>query len=212
MLIANSYIKTVTVGLVIAVLQACAGLPSLQRLPDVHGKVLHETNDTAIEDAVVVVMWRGKPANDEEASTLCYHVRTGLTDGEGRFHIQGWRPSMEYQQLLETEVSVYAYKADYRTSELSSHTPPEKNYIYYLTPVKDIDSDEGIEQRLRDLQRLVGQTSCDLEGDSKTNLDPLYEAIVTEADKIAKTDAQKHIVERIRNWHTFVAGEKDKSS
>ncbi|HEY5601804.1 MAG TPA: hypothetical protein VIM41_01720 [Gammaproteobacteria bacterium] len=190
----------------VLLLVAASGCSSLGiKYPEMRGRVLHEIHDTPIPATTVVALWRGKPNTTAGVKAICYHVETTVSNEKGLFTIPAWRESGEFNDLAEKAVHVYAYRKTYRASELTSQIITPKNYIYYLAKPRALD-DETVarQERLRYLQLLVGDTLCDLEGKSRGNLQPMYTAIVQEAEELAVTEQDREVVQKIKSWLSFV--------
>lgn len=174
------------------------------------GRALHETRDTPLPHTYIVALWQGKKTKGNSESEVCYHVEQTRADDKGYFTIPQWREPSEYEDLNDKTIHIAAYRKRYRTSELTSEILTDKNYIYYLTKPRIADDDkQAREKRLRYLQSLVGRTTCDLQGDSKVNLEPMYRAIVAEAEQIAVTDQDQQIVQKLKSWLSYVTPKQD---
>ncbi len=175
------------------------------KYPEMHGRVMHEIHDAPLPHTYIVALWKGKQSTDAGAKTVCYHVKNTVSDEKGFFKIPFWREPGEFGDLQDKAVHVFGYRKRYRTSELTSEIITPKNYIYYLAKPRSSDNETtDREERLRYLQQLLGDTLCDLKGDSRVNLIPMYEAIVDEAESIAKTDNDRKIVQKLKSWLSFV--------
>ena len=187
-------------------LAGCGMMTALtsHKWPAVDGRVIDEIQDSAIQDAIVVALWRGKE-NSSTNRWICYHVEYTLTDKKGDFEIPSWRETKEYKHIFDKSITILAFKPSYRTSELTTAIPTNKNYIYYLALTRNNNTKEWRDERLRYLQKLIGQTSCDIQGNSKANLQQLYSMIVAEAEGIALTEDERQVVNQLKNWQSFVS-------
>jgi len=175
-----------------------------------HGRVLHEIHDKPLSNTILVALWKGKPANSPSEKMICYHVEDAVSDDKGFFTIPTWDEPGEFKNLKDKTIHVYGYRKRYRISELTSEIITPKNYIYYLAKPRRIDDkDKAREARLRYLQQLVGETLCDLKGESRANLKPLYTAIVAEAETLVVTDQDRQTVQKLKSWLSFVTFEED---
>ena len=175
-----------------------------------HGRVLHEIHDKPLSNTILVALWKGKQQSGSNKKTICYHVEYTVSDENGFFTVPNWREPGEFKHLKDKTVHVYGYKKRYRTSELTSEIITPKNYIYYLAkPRKTDDETEAREARLRYLQQLIGETTCDLKGESRANLKSMYAAIVAEAEALAITDKDRQIVQKLKSWLSFVTIEEE---
>ncbi len=173
--------------------------------PEMHGRVLHEIHDAPLPHTMVVALWKGNLGNPGEGKTICYHVENTTSDDKGFFIIPDWREPSQFEDLNDRNVHVYAYRKRYRTSELTKEIITPKNYNYYLSKPRDMDDeDQARKDRLRYLQQLVGDTICDLKGDSRANLIPMYTAIVEEAEELAVTEQDQQVVQKLKSWLSFV--------
>lgn len=188
---------------------ACSVLGT--KYPEMRGRVLHEIHDKPIPDTMVVALWKGTEGSGDNKKTVCYHVEYTQADDKGFFSFPEWRESSSYDHLKDTKIYVYAFHKHYRTSELTKQVITEKNYNYYLAKPREIeDENKAREDRLRYLQQFVGDTTCDLEGESRTNLKPMYAAIVEEAEQIAVTDKDRQMALRLKSWLAFVTPPEEK--
>ena len=195
--------------LVTLAISACGILGT--KYPEMHGRVLHEIHDKPIPDTIVVALWKGLEGTGDGAKTVCYHVEQTETDDKGYFTIPNWREPSSYDHLKDRKIYAYAFHKHYRTSELSKQIITDKNYIYYLAKPRQVDDEnKARENRLRYLQQLVGDTTCDLEGDSRVNLKPMYSAIVEEAEQLVVTEKDRLIVQQLKSWLAFVTPPEEK--
>jgi hypothetical protein len=173
--------------------------------PEMYGRVLHEIHDAPMSNTIVVALWKGTEGDPGEGKTQCYHVEYTVSDEKGFFKIPVWREPGDYKNLQEKSIHIHAYRKRYRTSELTSEIITSKNYIYYLAKPRQFDDDtQAREDRLRYLQQLIGDTTCDLKGDSRANLKPMYAAIVEEAEELVVTDQDRQVVQKLKSWLSFV--------
>jgi hypothetical protein len=206
----KSTARLLLVILLLAMVTAC-GITG-KKYPEQMGRVLHETQDIPLPHTYIVALWQGKKAKGNSESTECYHVEQTRADDKGYFTVPQWREPNDYEDLEDKTIHIAAYRKRYRTSELTSEILTDKNYIYYLTKPRIADDDaQAREKRLRYLQSLVGRTTCDLQGESKVNLEPMYRAIVAEAEQIAVTDQDRQIVQKLKSWLSFVTPKEDAS-
>ena len=190
-----------------AILSACGLLG--KRHPEMHGRVLHEIHDKPLSHTIMVALWKGSEEQDDSEKQVCYHVETTTSDDTGYFSFPEWREPNAFSDLENKSVYIYGYRKYYRTSELSGEVIVDKNFKYYLAKPRPIENeDRAREARLRYLQQLVGKTTCDLEGESRKNLVPLFTAVITEAESLAVTNKDKQIVEKLKSWLSFVTIEE----
>ncbi|NOZ52025.1 MAG: hypothetical protein GXP08_02600 [Gammaproteobacteria bacterium] len=189
--------------LIFAILGGCAALGG-KKWPELTGRILEEVQDEPVTDAIIVALWKGKQKHNNAEKTICYHVETTISDGKGRFSIPDWRESRQHEALKDKTIHLTAFKRGHRTSELTTTIYTGKRYVYYLADINYNNSEEARKKRLKYLQLLIGKTSCDLKGESKANLRPLYEAIVAEAEGIAITNEDDSVVKRLKTWKSFV--------
>ena len=181
-----------------------------KRYEELNGRVLHEIHDKPLSHTVVVALWNGTESTDNSEKEICYHVETTTSDDKGYFYIPEWREPGSFRHLKNRVVHVYAFHKHYRTSELTSSLITKKNYIYYLAKPRRIeDENKARIARLRYLQQLVGKTTCDLKGKSRSNLEPLYKKIIEEAEEIAVTDIDRQVVQKLKGWLEFVKVEEN---
>ncbi|WP_455365128.1 hypothetical protein [Kaarinaea lacus] len=173
--------------------------------PEMYGRVMHEIHDAPLPHTMVVALWKGKQGNPGEGKTICYHVEYTVSDDKGYFTIPDWREPGEFEDLQEKNIHIHAYRKRYRTSELTNEIITPKNYIYYLAkPRTSDDEEQARKDRLRYLQQLIGDTICDLKGDSRANLKPMYTAIVEEAEELVVTAQDREVVQKLKSWLSFV--------
>ena len=190
-------------------ISACGMLGT--KYPEMHGRVLHEIHDKPIPHTLVVALWKGKEVADNNEKELCYHVEYTKSDDKGFFTVPNWREPNDYDHLKNRAVYAYAFHKHYRTSELTKQVITDKNYIYYLAKPRRIeDENKARKNRLRYLQKLVGDTTCDLEGDSRVNLKPLYTEIIEEAETLVVTAKDRQILQQLRSWLAFVTPPEEK--
>jgi len=204
----NSNMRSlILITLVFTTIAGCAVLGG-KKWSEVNGRILEETEDEPIADAIIVALWKGQQThnngNREIDESVCYHVETAVSDNKGGFAISPWREPGKYGPLKNKTIHLVAFKSGYRTSELTATIYTGKRYVYYLADINYTDSEEARKKRLKHLQLLIGKTSCDLKGNSKTNLRPLYEAIVADAKSIAITNEDDAVVKRLQTWESFV--------
>lgn len=204
----KSLINVVTLMLLASVVSGCGMLG--KRYPEMHGRVLHEIHDKPLSYTVVVALWKGKQTENNTEQEICYHVESTVTDDTGFFSIPDWREPSSYKQLKDKNVYVYAFHKYYRTSELTRQLISKKNYIYYLAKPRPIDDEnKAREARLRYLQQLVGKTMCDLDGESKANLAPLFSKVIEEAEQIAVSERDRQVVEKLKGWLDYINKPED---
>ena len=203
--VVNSFINMRVLSLIVLVLVVSGcGLTS-KKYEEQTGRVMHEIHDKPLPHTLIVALWKGKEVTGNSESSVCYHVENTIADDKGYFTIPEWREPGRYDDLKDKTIHVVAYRKRYRTSELTSEILTDKNFIYYLAKPRNTDNvDEARENRLRYLQELVGRTSCDLKGESRVNLQPMYEAVVEEAEQLAKTEKDQSIVQRLKAWLSYV--------
>jgi len=188
----------------ISLISACGILGT--RHPEMHGRVMHEVLDKPLPHTIVVALWKGKEIKNNTEKEICYHVEATKSDDKGYFSIPEWREPSHYENLKDKAVQMVAFRRYYRTSELTSERMKVKNNIYYLTKPRHIENEEKArDDRLRYLQQLIGKTSCDLKGESRTNLRPLFSEIIEEAELIAVTEKDRKVVEKLKGWLSFVS-------
>lgn len=176
-----------------------------KRHPEMHGRVIHEVHDKPLSHTTLVALWKGEQQGGSDKKTICYHVEYTVSDENGFFTIPEWREPGEFKNLKNKTIHVYGYRKRYRTSELTSEIITPKNYIYYLAKPRKIDDEKKArEARLRYLQLLIGKTTCDLKGESRVNLKPMYTAIVAEAESLVVTDQDRQTVQKLKSWLSFV--------
>jgi len=196
-------LKTIYILMLATVTTACGMLGTTY--PEMHGRVLHEIHDAPLSHTILVALWKGNQGNPGEGKSVCYHVEYTVSDEKGFFTIPDWREPGDFKDLKEKSVHVHAYRKRYRTSELTNEIITPKNYIYYLAKPRAADNeDQARKDRLRYLQQLIGDTICDLEGDSRANLKPMYAAIVEEAEELVVTAQDREMVQKLKSWLSFV--------
>lgn len=194
---------------ILAALLASCGILG-KKWGGINGRVLHEIHDDPMEGAIVLGLWKGEvPGN--KGKWVCYHVESTTADAKGYFEIPNWREPNSYKHLKNRTIHIVAYKDSYRTSELTSEIVSKKNYTYYLANMLPAeDEEEERKERLKYLQNLIGKSSCDLQGKSRVNLKPMYDAIVVEAEDIMKSAQDREIVQKLKSWQQFVAAPPEK--
>jgi len=146
----------------------------------IEGRVLEEGTNKPIPGAIVVVKWIGLTTSGSwfvEASTVCYHVETATTDGQGNYQTKAWRQPQHKDYTVKFDrIGVDAYKPGYGFPGKLSQVKG----IEYLAPFRG-----SREERLKFLSRIEGATGCGGGGDSKKNLLPFDRAVYEEALRIA---------------------------
>lgn len=192
------------ISLIALILNACGLLGT--HYPEMHGRVMHEVYDKPLSHTVVVALWKGKEVQNNLEKEVCYHVETSTSDDKGYFSFAEWREPSSYGHLKDKAIHVFAFRRYYRTSELTSEILKHKNNIYYLTKPRPIDDEiKAREDRLKYLQLLVGKTTCDLKGESRTNLRTFFSEIIEEAELIAVSDKDRQVVEKLKSWLSYVS-------
>ena len=193
--------------LVLFAISACGLLGT--RHPEMHGRILHEVHDKPLAHTEVVALWKGTEQQDKTEKRICYHVESATADDKGFVSIPEWREPNTYKSLKNKTIEVYAFRKYYRTSELTNQVLTDKNFNYYLAKPRHIENkNKAREARLRYLQLLLGKTTCDLKGESRKNLQPLFIAIIKEASGLAVTKKDKAVVKKLKGWLQFISAEE----
>jgi len=155
----------------------------------VSGNVLEEGTNKPIEDAIVVLRWKGYVSAIVDAHTVCVHVESATTDKRGNYKVSGWSKPSTMGPVFDVKPVVSAYKLGYGLPS----NPAQKDEDVYLAPFKG-----AREERLKYLERIARSGGCHAAGESEKNLYPLYEALYFEA----KVNAAK--IEDLQ-WYREVA-------
>jgi len=184
-------------------INACAGIGT--QYPERYGRVLYESNDKPIKQTIVVALWKGTATDGDHKKQICYHVETTVSDDKGYFRIPTWHEPLHYNNLSNKHIYVQAFHKNYRTSELTNEQLSSKNNIYYLSKPSDPDDPQlARQERQKYLLELVGKTKCDLDGDSRLNLHPMFQAIVDEAKQHVASDKDQLLVQKLNAWLAYV--------
>lgn len=164
----------------------------------IEGVVREEGTSKPVPDAIVVARWSGHLATFAHGRTVCYHVESTITDGQGRYRIPAWKMKVaeDWQKNIRPEtVIVTAHKLGYE-----SHSPPgytrSKEFKQNVRYLKVFTGGRG--ERLRYLQRVNSATACGSAGESKMSLLPLAKALYEEAIGLAGTEDEMKIVNNLR--------------
>jgi hypothetical protein len=156
----------------------------------IDGVVLDQATQRPLAGAIVVAQWQGNTSGNwhdlgswfVESHSLCYHVATAVSDGEGRFHIPAWESSRQEKGFHFNIgshgrwLAVYAYKPGY------DYDVSEDNRIIQLKPFKGTPR-----ERMDNLSRAAGGMSCGLGGESEKSLRIFYRALYEEGKPLAET-------------------------
>jgi len=197
------YFRTITILIVATFINACATIGT--QYPERYGRVLYETNDKPIKQTIVVALWKGTKTNGDLKKQICYHVETTVSDDNGYFRIPTWHEPLRYSSLADKQVYVQAFHKNYQTSELTREQLSHKNNIYYLAkPLNADDPELARQERQHYLLELVGKAKCDLDGESRLNLHPMFQAIVEEARQHVATKKDQQVVQKLNAWLAYV--------
>ena len=182
---------------------ACASIGT--QYPERYGRVLYEANDKPIKQTIVVALWKGTTTDSGHKKQICYHVETTVSDEKGYFRIPTWHEPLNYSNLTNKHIYVQAFHKNYQTSELTDEQLSQKNNIYYLSKPSDPDDPQlARQERQKYLLELVGKAKCDLDGDSRLNLHPMFQAIVEEAKQHAASEKDQLMVQKLIAWLAYV--------
>lgn len=137
-----------------------------------------------VPNAVVVVRWKGHVSAIVDSQTVCVHVLSAITDEQGNSRFQSWRKPSKIGPVFDLHSVVTVHKAGYQWPN------PYGVVRDQLVPFTGTR-----EERLRYLRRVYSGTGCHSAGESEENLSLLLKTLYNEAKGIAKTDADKKIVE-----------------
>ncbi|MDH5326341.1 MAG: hypothetical protein OEZ68_19800 [Gammaproteobacteria bacterium] len=173
------------------------------------GSVINQ-NHSPIPGAYVVALWKGiqnksqTPAvNNEQHS--CYHIETDLSSKTGMYTIKAWNKPETLNHIDHQSVEILAYKPGY-VFEQQVLTAGKSNQTYLsMRKIEKPTRSHSRKERLKYLQKLVANTSCDLNTKGRKKLKAMYQAIVAEGKRIAKTHADKKRLKSLKRWTRFVA-------
>jgi len=189
-------------------LSGCAFF-SLKNWFDGEGEVRYRDINKGAPHVHVLAVWRGQ--NTEKENTFeCYHVYATQTDTDGKFFIKGWREYFSYSHLNEKKMSLIIYKPGFWSEELLRHAPTERDNKYYIEGADDKNGQTNSSKRLKYLQKMVGLASCDVHSPTRSQLRPMFEDILSEAEPLAKSPLDKKILASIKTWTLFVSPQPKK--
>lgn len=189
-------------------LSGCAFF-SLKNWFDAQGEVKYRDIDKGAPHVHVLAVWRGQ--NTEKENTFeCYHVYATQTDNEGKFFIKGWREYFGFSHLNEKTMSLIIYKPGFWDPELLRRAPTERQFTYYIEGADDKNGQTNNSKRLKYLQKMVGLASCDVNSPNRSQLRPMFEDILSEAEPLAKSPLDKKILGSIKTWTLFVSPQPKK--
>jgi len=177
-------------------LSACAGLSG----GPIEGRVLEAGTNKPIAEAIVVARWEGHLASYAHGKTVCYHVLTTTTNGEGQYRFPAWNKDIteDWQKNIRPErVLIDAYKPGYRF-----HSAPEdRANDRVLAPFTG-----GRGERLEYLSSFTGM-QCGSRDNYSKQLAPLYRSIYEEARGLAVTKEERRSVSnRLRDLEEMEFG------
>lgn len=185
---------------------------SLKNWFDAEGTVKYRDINKPTPNVHIAAVWRGMNTENENAFE-CYHVYATKTDNEGKFTVRGWREYFTYGHLKEKKMSIIMYKPGFWDKELLHELSRNKDTTtFYIEAASDKNRQTYPTERLKFLQKLVGLTSCDIKNPSRSQLKPMFDDILDEAEGLAKTDIDKKILASIKTWTNFVSGIQEKKS
>jgi hypothetical protein len=138
----------------------------------IEGRVLEEGTDKPIEDAIVIVRWKGYVSAIVDTQTVCVHVESATTDKRGNYKVSGWSKPSTMGPAFDVKPVVSAYKVGYGLPS----TPAQKDEDVYLASSKGTSG-----ERLEYLKRIYGATDCGAQNGSGKNMLPFLKALYEEA-------------------------------
>lgn len=163
----------------------------------IDGVVLDKVTGLPIPGAVVLATWRGQRSDLAHGSTVCYHVETARTDAVGKYRILAWSEPFDWRRAMigSRILSVEAFKPG------------------YMRPTKGISKGEKVfvvpRDRItyfEDLNSFFISSICPESGSSGNNLYPFLDALVKEAQLVARTPEQHKLVQNMVNVRDDYAG------
>ncbi len=164
----------------LAALPACAKDFFLAS-PAIEGQVVEVGTDKPIPGVIVVVRWQGHVG---WTGTVCFHVETAISDGNGIYRIPAWHKPSPYGDVRGAHYPV-AYKPGYED------TVPVNDTVR----LKPFTGTRG--ERLGYLSRVSSATRCGESGASEKNILPLKKLLYEEARSIATTAEDQDKVETL---------------
>jgi len=204
-----NYLRTVLLFVVMTTVMSGCAFFSLKNWFDAAGDVKYRDIDKGAPNVHVAAVWRGQNT-DKENTFECYHVYATKTDNQGKFHIEGWREYFGYGHLAEKKMSIIVYKPGFWDKDLLRDAPTEKEHSYYIESADDKNGQTNGSERLKFLQKLVGLTSCDVKNPNRSQLKPMFDDILAEAEPLAKSPIDKKILASIKTWTEFVSPDQPK--
>ena len=154
----------------------------------IDGQVLEYGTRAPIAGAIVAVRWNATWHTPWQSSTLCGHVETATTDANGRYHIPGWivppkgfnvtmGGKAEYLDVYKTGYEYYWWPAYF-------NSPDDKQHVLFVKPFT------GTREELFKSIRISG-VDCQMAGESRRSLIPLYQNIYERLNALAITKEEK---------------------
>ena len=150
----------------------------------VAGVITHYETGAPIPDAFVVARWTGTSGGlGHGGGAICFHVEVTKTDGAGRYYIPVPEIRPEYANYRKPRILITAYKPGYREPYWVNDVPGPSDKL--------IETNETSNARLSYLHDVVKNANCDLAGDGRKNLLPLYEELHVDAVKASVSREDK---------------------
>lgn len=160
----------------------------------------------------MVALWKGfesaptrsKGRSNTESQNVCYHLETQRSSKKGRFKIKPWNKPDQLVHIRHQSFELIAYKPGYEFKQITNPTSNNKALLR-LNKLNYKKAGFNNRERLKQLQRLVAQTSCQLNNKARRKLAKMYKAIVREGQGIAKSQAEKQLLASLIRWTRFVS-------
>jgi len=169
------------------------------------GKVTYADNDTPIDNAVIVAIWKGQMKDKGEPVRVCYHVETTTSNNKGQFSINSWREQNNYKHIYDKSTAIIVYKPGYWRKDITETIPTKSPIKLYLEKNSSRNQQTLSKHRMRYLQKTVASTTCHLDDSDRKKLLSLYQSVLTEAKTVAESEQDKNIVRSLKSWTTFAS-------
>ena len=194
----------ITAALTASLTAACGIFPHLLSGKRVSGEIVDAITGKPIPGAFVSFFWESgivpSGFTGHNSRTICYHVASAITDGEGRFQVAPWRKWSRYDVEVTDPLAI-VYAADYVPMQVVLNVGRGKPPIERLTERYSLTPFRGsVDQRMRMLFWGLANHDCFYGGDSQKSLYPMLRAIYNEARRIARTKDDHDTVQIIARF------------
>lgn len=157
----------------------------------IDGTIIDEATGKPIADAIVLVTWEGSIPAVVEQHRVCVHVMSTITDGQGRYHFDGWSKKANFGPVPVTVLQplLFAYKPGYEWSDRPSEADSNKLYLALSKATGD--------ERAAFLFRVLDNSRCNTRDSSEKNRLPLLQSVEREAGTLIQAKDKQRLLEAI---------------